>query len=197
MNQPAGQRLEMPDAEVVFYPQFFSAAESDGLFQDLREHIPWRQDHIRLYGKQVAMPRLVAWHGDEGKVYSYSGLTNQPHPWTPTLLAIKARIESVSAATFNSVLLNQYRDGRDSVGWHADNEPELGVNPVIGSVSLGDARTFQLRHCRDKKRTVSLELTHGSYLLMAGATQHHWLHQVAKTRRECGPRINLTYRRIQ
>ena len=127
----------------------------------------------------------------------YSGITVEPEPWTPTLLEIKSRIEEVSNVTFNSVLLNYYRNERDSVSWHSDDEPELGKNPIIGSVSFGDVRTFQLKHKTNKSLTISRDLPDGSYIEMAGSTQHHWLHQIPKRTRKIGPRINLTFRIIQ
>ena len=126
----------------------------------------------------------------------YSGITVEPKPWTPILSEIKTRVEEVSNVTFNSVLLNYYRNERDSVSWHSDDEPELGENPIIGSVSFGDVRTFQLRHKTDKSLKISKELPDGSYLLMAGSTQHHWEHQIPKRTRQIGPRINLTFRVI-
>jgi len=141
-------------------------------------------------------PRLTAWYGDPGKAYSYSGITMQPHNWTKALLEIKQRIEAVAGASFNSALLNLYRDGKDSMGWHRDNEKELGINPVIGSVSFGAARTFVLRHYTDKKLKQSIELTHGSFLLMRGRTQHCWEHSLPKRITSTGERINITFRRI-
>jgi len=146
-------------------------------------------DHLR-----VAIPRLTAWHGEKG--YVYSGIRLEPAPWNEPLLELEAIAEELAWAPFNSVLLNLYRDGRDSVSWHADNEPGLGYNPVIASVSLGAQRRFQLRHRRSGAR-VSLDLPHGSCLIMAGATQHHWLHQLPKTARPVGPRINLTFRHMR
>jgi alkylated DNA repair dioxygenase AlkB len=191
------KRLAMTEADVILYPSFFAAAQADTLFQELQDGTPWRQEQIKLYGKPIRLPRLTAWHGDEGKSYSYSGITVQPAPWTATLLTIKSAIEPVAGVTFNSVLLNLYRGQRDSVSWHSDDEPELGINPVIGSVSLGSTRVFQFRHKKRKGLRMSLELCHGSFLLMKGPTQHHWLHQVPKVSATRGPRINLTFRVIQ
>ena len=165
-------------------------------FSQLKERVKWQQEEIKLYGRKILLPRLTAWFGDEGKTYMYSGITVEPEPWTPTLLEIKSRIEEVSDVTFNSVLLNYYRNERDSVSWHSDDEPELGKNPTIGSVSLGDVRTFQLKHKTDKSLNISRDLPDGSYLEMAGSTQHHWLHQIPKRTRKIGPRINLTFRII-
>jgi alkylated DNA repair dioxygenase AlkB len=191
------EKLAMADADVVFYRTFFPKPQSDAFYQALLEGTSWKQEKIKLYGKPIDLPRLTAWYGDPGKSYSYSGIRVDPEPWTPTLLAIKQEIETVSAVCFNSVLLNLYRGERDSVSWHSDDEPELGTNPVIGSVSFGETRSFQLRHKRDKELCVKVDLTHGSYLLMRGSTQHHWQHQVPKEPGARGSRINLTFRIIQ
>jgi alkylated DNA repair dioxygenase AlkB len=145
-------------------------------------------------GRRIPIPRLTAWHGAAG--YVYSGIRLTPAPWTPPLLELKALAERLAGQSFNSVLLNLYRDGRDSVSWHADNEPGLGRDPVIASLSLGAVRRFQLKHRRLPER-LTLDLPHGSCLIMAGATQHHWLHQLPKTKAPVGPRINLTFRRMQ
>jgi alkylated DNA repair dioxygenase AlkB len=186
----------MPDADIVLYPDFFNVTESDRFLEHLLVHTAWKQEHIRLWGKMMALPRLTAWYGDAGKAYTYSGLTVHPHPWTPTLLAIKRRIETVTEAHFNSVLLNLYRDGCDSVAWHSDDETELGPHPVIGSVSFGATRRFQFKHKDRRTHRTSIALPHGSLLLMQGTTQHCWLHCLPKTTRTCGPRINLTFRVI-
>jgi len=191
------EKLIMPDADVIFYRSFFSRSQSDAFYEALLNATKWKQEKTKLYGKPIDLPRLTAWYGDPGKSYSYSGITADPEPWTPTLLAIKQEIETVSGACFNSVLLNLYRGGRDSVAWHSDDESELGTNPAIGSVSFGATRTFQLRHKKDKELRVKIDLTHGSYLLMRGPTQHHWQHQVPKSAAACGPRINLTFRIIR
>jgi alkylated DNA repair dioxygenase AlkB len=190
------EKLAMPDAEVLYYRTFFAKPQSDSFYEDLLRNADWKQERIKLYGKSVDLPRLTAWHGEEGNSYHYSGITVDPAPWTSTLLAIKREIEAVSETTFNSVLLNLYRGERDSVSWHSDDEPELGVNPVIGSVSFGEARAFEFRHKRDKQLRLKLDLTSGSYLLMKGPTQHHWQHQVPKASGARRPRINLTFRVI-
>lgn len=187
----------MPDAEVYLTSSFFSPAESDALLADLTANIAWEQKAIQFMGKQVMQPRLIAWYGDAGKSYRYSGLTVHPLPWTPTLLDMKAQVEAAANVTFNSVLLNLYRDGQDSVGWHSDDEPELGTNPVIASVSLGAARAFQFKHKQNPDLKQSVELTHGSLLLMRGTTQHFWKHQIPKTKKPLAARINLTFRVIQ
>jgi alkylated DNA repair dioxygenase AlkB len=181
------------DGAVFLYPDALPQAAADRLFAELRGAIEWRQEVATLMGRRVAIPRLTAWHGAAG--YVYSGIRMTPAPWTPPLLELKALAEALAGQPFDSVLLNLYRDGRDSVSWHADNEPGLGRDPVIASLSLGAVRRFQLRHRRGPER-LTLDLPHGSCLIMAGATQHHWLHQLPKTARPVGPRINLTFRRM-
>ena len=197
MPDSPGRRLDLPDADVVLHPEFFSQADADRLFRDLRDTTAWRQESIRLYGRQVALPRLTAWYGDAGTGYTYSGIANVPAPWTPALLEVKRAVEPVADVTFNSVLLNRYCTGQDSVAWHSDDEPEFGTDPVIASVSFGGTRTFQLRHKRDKSLMASVELTHGSLLVMRGPTQHHWVHRIPKTAREVAERINLTFRVVR
>lgn len=192
----AFSRIAMQHADVTLYPTLFSASEADQLFSVLRQDILWRQEAIRVYGRIHQQPRLTAWYGEPNTVYSYSGITLNANPWIPALLAIKARIEGVAQATFNSVLLNLYRDGADSMSWHADDEAELGRNPVIGSVSLGQSRVLQLKHKTDKANRRNIPLSNGSFLLMQGPTQHHWLHCIAKSRQPLGERINLTYRLV-
>jgi alkylated DNA repair dioxygenase AlkB len=166
-------------------------ADASRLFEQLMAVTEWRREIATVMGRRVAIPRLTAWHGAAG--YVYSGIRMIPAPWNPPLLEIKAVAEACAGQAFNSVLLNLYRDGRDSVSWHADNEPGLGRNPVIASVSLGGVRRFQMKH-RARDERLALDLPSGSCLVMAGATQHHWLHQVPKTGRPVGPRINLTFR---
>ncbi|MEO8612264.1 MAG: alpha-ketoglutarate-dependent dioxygenase AlkB [Chloroflexota bacterium] len=190
------ERLSMPDAEVTFYPDFFGADERGKLFQDLVDTIQWKQESARFGGKAVPLPRLTAWYGDAGKTYRYSGITVEPIPWTPLLLTIKTRVESAANTTFNSVLLNFYRGERDSVAWHSDDEPELGKNPVIASVSFGATRKFQFKHKTNPDLRTAVDLTPGSLLLMAGTTQHFWKHQIPKTTKPTSARINLTFRVI-
>lgn len=194
--QKATEVLVMPDADVRFYRSLFSQEDSDRLFNELHQHSNWQQEHIKLYGKLMPIPRLTAWYGDVGKSYTYSKVKMTPNPWTPSLLEIKSKIEAISSTTFNSALLNLYRDGRDSVAWHSDDEPELGENPSIGSVSFGAARRFMFKHRQQKELKQEVELAHGSFLLMQGSTQHFWLHQVPKTTKPLQPRVNLTFRVI-
>ncbi len=180
------------DGQVFLYRNFLGADQPLRLFYTLFSSCPWHQDELMLFGRKVLTPRLSSWHGDVP--YTYSGLTMTPQAWTPPLLEIKTRAENHARAKFNSVLLNLYRDGRDSMGWHSDDEQELGLNPVIASISLGEPRRFRLRHKKNRDRSVSVDLPDGSLLLMSGPTQHYWQHAVPKTRRKIGPRINLTFR---
>lgn len=185
------------DGEVISYPNFFRIQESDRLFSDLSSNIKWRHDTIHIYGKKIPLPRITAWYGDEGKSYIYSGIEHHPEPWTPTLKLIKSKAEEISEVTFNSVLLNLYRHGQDSVSWHSDDEPELGQNPIIASISLGATRRFFLKHKILKNHKITLDLSNGSLLLMKGETQHFWKHQIAKTAKFVEPRINLTFRVVK
>ena len=179
------------DGLVRLHEHALSAADAGRLFDTLMAATAWRQEIATVMGRRVPIPRLTAWHGEAG--YVYSGIRMAPLPWNPPLLEIKAVAEACAGQAFNSVLLNLYRDGRDSVSWHADNEPGLGRDPVIASISFGATRRFQMKR-RGSSHRLSLDLPHGSCLVMAGATQHHWLHQVPKTARPVGPRINLTFR---
>lgn len=188
--------LPLPDADLRFYPHFLDPQQCDRWLDRLTCTIDWRQEPIRIYGRSLLQPRLTAWYGDPGTSYTYSHLTLQPLPWTPELLELKAAVDAAAGIRFNSVLLNLYRSGGDSMGWHSDDEPELGQNPVIASLSLGGTRRFILRHRLEPGLKHELALTSGSLLIMAGSTQHYWQHQVPKTRRPVPPRINLTFRVI-
>ena len=188
--------IEIDDGDILWIKRFLPKADADALLQTLQTEIPWRQDSIRIAGKDTPIPRLQAWYGDPGMTYTYSGLKLDPLPWTPTLATLKQRIEDYSDCHFNSLLANLYRTEQDSVGWHADDEPELGQNPAIASLSLGDTRDFQLKHHQHTDKKLTLPLQHGDLLIMKGALQHHWLHQIPKSKTPCGPRINLTFRRI-
>jgi alkylated DNA repair dioxygenase AlkB len=188
--------FNIPDAEIIYYPNFFDVEQSDLLFQELLLKIPWQQDDIKVFGKVHAQPRLTALFGNEGKSYSYSNIKMQPHSWSPLLQNLKLKVEALSTHEFTTVLLNLYRDGKDSNGWHADNEKELGVNPVIASLSFGAERYFHLQHNTDKNLKLKILLEHGSLLVMKGTTQHFWKHQIPKTAKPIGSRINLTFRSI-
>ena len=184
------------NGEYIFYPNFFSKAESDLLFKNLRSNIIWKQESMNMYGKKIDFPRLTAWYGNNDKPYSFSGITLQPLPWSSEILSIKSKIEPVAKTAFNSVLLNLYRNGNDSISWHTDAEMELGINPIIASVNFGATRKFQLKHMKTKEK-LEIELTHGSLLIMQGELQHFWQHQVPKTKKVANERINLTFRVIK
>lgn len=189
------QRLDLPDADVRLWSQAFAPERADALLLALRREVDWQEEHILVFGERRLVPRLVAWHGDPGASYLYSGTLHEPRPWTPPLLEIREVAEALTGHRYNSVLLNLYRDGNDGMGWHADDEPELGRDPAIASVSLGATRRFKLRH-RKRKAVTTLDLGHGSLLAMAGATQQCYVHAVPKTARAVGERINLTFRYV-
>lgn len=184
------------NGEYLFYPNFFTKSEGDIFFQKLKSEIEWKQESMNMYGKKINFPRLTAWYGDNDKPYSFSGITLSPKVWNEELISIKSKIEPIAKVDFNSVLLNRYRDGNDSISWHTDAEKELGINPVIASVNFGATRKFQLRHIKTKEK-LEIELTHGSLLIMQGELQHFWQHQVPKTSQKIGERINLTFRVIK
>jgi alkylated DNA repair dioxygenase AlkB len=189
--------FDLPDATISYHPNFFSFEKSNELFQKLITEIPWQQDAITVFGKTHPQPRLTALYGNEGKQYGYSNIIMQPHAWTPLIVFIKNQVEEICQENFTTVLLNYYRDGKDSNGWHADNEKELGKNPTIASVSFGAERNFQLKHNSDKNAKQNIVLEHGSLLVMKGTTQHFWKHQIPKTSKIIGSRINLTFRIIK
>lgn len=188
--------LGLPESDIQYYPDFLEFEDANSYFQLLKETVPWQLDKIKVFGKIYDQPRLTALYGNNGKSYSYSGITMQPHPFTPALMELKQLVEEASEIEFSTCLLNYYRDGKDSNGWHADDEKELGTNPTIASLSLGAERFFHLRLKSDKTQKHKLLLEHGSLLLMQGETQHHWQHQIAKTAKKIGSRINLTFRVI-
>lgn len=185
------------DGTAYFYPNFFTVAESDHFFEELEKSVEWIHEPIIIFGKEVMQPRLTAWFSDKDLDYSYSGITMQGTGWNKTLLEIKERVEKVSGVVFTGALLNFYRDEKDSMGWHKDDEKELGKNPVIGSVSFGATRTFKFQNIKNKELQTSIDLTHGSYLLMSGPTQHCWKHSIPKRTKPLGPRINITFRVIK
>lgn len=189
------ERLPMPDGELYLLQQLELARPHDEILEELIRGTPWRAKSVKIWGKTVPQPRLVAWYGSE--IYSYSGITMKPEAWTDTLMEIRTRVEEAVLDTFNSVLLNYYRDRRDSMGLHSDDEPELGRSPVIASLSLGEQRNLIFKHkTRKELGTVKLPLPSGSLLLMKGLTQRHWKHGIPKETRICGPRVNLTFRKI-
>jgi alkylated DNA repair dioxygenase AlkB len=190
------QSFDSPDAELRYAPQWLARAEADALFDGLRVGIPWERHRLRLFGREIDAPRLSCWIGDDGATYTYSRTRFEPRPWPDALHAIRERLRVECGADFNGVLANLYRDGNDSMGWHADDEPELGVQPLIASLSLGATRRFVIRHRSNAAVRRDIELAHGSLLLMGGETQSHYRHALPKTARAVGERINLTFRRL-
>ena len=187
--------LQADEADMEYQPDFLGHQEALTLYETLENETPWTQEVVHVYGKSHPAPRLSCWVSDPTMSYSYSYTRMEPTPWTPTLLILKERIEKSTGCTFNSVLLNYYRDGQDTTGWHSDDEAELGRNPVIASISLGAPRDFLLRH-KNKDRKHKITLENGSLLMMKGATQHFWQHHVPKRANAFG-RINLTFRTIK
>ena len=178
------ERVPMQDAEVYYLPELPLAQTAEAVMNQLIDSVPWRAENIVVWGTTFRQPRLTAWHGDVGANYTYSGIHLDPLPWKNSLIDIKTRVETIAGTDFNSVLLNYYRDHRDSVAFHSDDEPELGHRPIIASISLGEERTFVLKHKtkRDLK-SVRLKLASGSLLLMKGETQHCWKHGIEKEKR--------------
>lgn len=216
-----GVDLVLPGGNLFYAERFFNAAWSDRMFGYLQEnsvqdwrtidwrnppaesldeigftHIQWKQDVIKLYGKPISLPRLTAWYGEPGASYTYSGIKSDPNPWNDGLLHVKHRIENATGITFNSVLLNWYRDGKDSLNWHADDEKELGSEPVIASANFGATRDFQLRYNKDHDLKITIPLTHGTLLVMSGELQENWKHAVPKRANVDGSRFNMTFRNI-
>ena len=189
--------LSLPDAELRFDADWLEPATADRWLAQLLSETPWAQPRVCLYGREYPVPRLVAWYGDADAAYRYSGLSHRPLPWTPLLAQIRARLVETLGLPLNGVLLNYYRDGQDSMGWHSDDEAELGRNPYIVSLNLGGSRRFDLRRKGQNRIEHSLLLNHGSLLVMGGPTQHYWQHQIAKTRMPCAPRLNLTFRLVR
>lgn len=216
-----GYRIVIPNGEFFYSEEFFNRRWSDRAVEyflsneqfdwrnvdwramsaaQLKEvhfcHIQWQQDYMKLYGKSLPLPRLTSWYGDPGKSYEYSGIKSDPHPWNAGLLRLKERIEECARHRFNCVLLNWYRDGQDSLSWHADDEKELGRDPVIGSANFGATRDFLVRRNDDHSQKISIPLKHGSVLIMQGEMQHFWQHAVPKRSRVKDNRFNLTFRTI-
>jgi alkylated DNA repair dioxygenase AlkB len=187
--------IHLPDAEVYYAPQLFTESESNCYFEKLQQEVSWKQEQIKLFGKEITIPRLTAWYGD--KAYTYSGLKNAPQPLFPILSDIKDKVQQIAGANYNSVLLNLYRSGYDSMGWHSDDEPELDLTQGIASVSFGAERKFGFRYRHGKlHKNTYLTLQHGSLMLMHGNTQQNWQHALPKTAKPVGPRVNLTFRKI-
>ena len=197
-DTPTRQTFALGDSEIQYVANAFTAREADRLLQSLLDAIPWRTATLTIAGQKRPLPRLQCWMADQGRSYSYSGLKLSPHPWNPDVLRIKARLEQLCEHSFNSVLLNYYRDGSDSVSWHADDETELGPNPIVASVSLGAQRTLEFKPkfkiTTPKKQIV---LGSGSILIMGKTIQNNWLHQLPKISGNIEPRISLTFRNHQ
>lgn len=191
-NEP----VQINNGSYIYLESFFNKTEADYFLNDFINNIVWEQQSMNMYGKIIPFPRLTTWYGDNDKPYSFSGITLQPHPWNESLLKIKKKIEPLSGVNFNSVLLNRYRNGNDSISWHTDAEKELGRNPVIASVNFGEERVFQLKHI-DTGERIDILLKHGSLLIMLGELQHFWKHQVPKSKKTMKERINLTFRVIK
>ena len=193
-----GNEPLLPGAELWFAADWLEAGQADALFAVLQEQVAWETHRIRMFGRVVDSPRLSCWMGDAGTAYTYSGTRFEPRPWPSHLLeAVRARLADELGSAFNSALANRYRDGRDYMGWHSDNEAVLGPRPLIASLSLGATRRFVLKHREDAGQArLVLELPHGSVLVMGGDTQHNYKHALPRTARPVGERINLTFRRI-
>lgn len=189
--------LDMPQATVVHIPGFLSPEQCLLFWETFKEKAAWRQESIQIQDRKIPLPRLTAWHGDPGTTYGYSGINNVPAPWFDALQSLRQRMTEVSSAPFNSVLFNWYRSGSDSVAWHSDDEADLGSCPVIASVSLGAPRKFSFKHKLDKTLKKDVVLSDGDLLIMAGSTQQYWLHQIPKTTKPVGERINLTFRVVR
>jgi alkylated DNA repair dioxygenase AlkB len=190
----AGRSKGLPLELLEYYPGFIDGQISNQLLQKFIAEIPWKQTKQKMWDKEYATPRLTSWHGDIGTDYSVSGKISNPNPWTPELLALKDKVATVAGIKFNSVLLNYYRDGNDSVAWHSDRESVLGKNPIIASVSFGQVRSFDIRNKTDHKEHYSIKLEPGSFLLMKAGLQEHWEHRIAKSNKPMKARVNLTFR---
>ncbi|MCY7296192.1 alpha-ketoglutarate-dependent dioxygenase AlkB family protein [Alteromonas sp. a30] len=188
-------RFDVPDAELIYIPEFISFDQADGCLETLKQTLSWSQDEITLYGKSVTIPRLQAWHGDAEAEYRYSNLSMRPQGWTPMLYELKQACEAYLCCTFNSVLGNWYRDGQDSMGMHSDNEPELGPHPTIAALSFGQTRRLKFRH-RNKRDRLNIDMQSGSLLVMSGSTQRFWQHGIAKSVKPMQERMSLTFRHI-
>lgn len=197
-SSQALEAIPIPGADIRYAPHIDLGTNATELFFELRDATDWRQEEVVVWGKRHPQPRLVAWFGDPGTDYTYSGISLRPEPWTPRLEEIRSKIEHAAQSRFNSVLLNYYRDNRDSMGMHSDDEPELGPRPTIASLSLGECRTLIFKSKRaNPPLTRKLRLESGSLLVMAGDTQANWKHGIEKEAAPCGGRINLTFRNIR
>ncbi|OUR99296.1 alpha-ketoglutarate-dependent dioxygenase AlkB [Flavobacteriales bacterium 33_180_T64] len=188
--------LKRPNAELIYIKNFYNLDTANHYFKALKHAIKWQQDDIRVFGKTHKQPRLTALYANNDKPYSYSNITMKPNRFTSDLLQIKTDIENKIKHQFTTILLNLYRNGSDSNGWHADNEKALGLNPIIASLSFGETRPFHFKHRTIKDEKHQINLHHGSLLIMKGEMQHYWLHQIPKTKKPIRERINLTFRTL-
>lgn len=196
-TQSSKQAIDLPDAELDFYPQAFSKVEADRYFETLLSATPWRHDQILIHGKRIPLPRLQAWYADDDVALNYSGMRIGPLAMTPNINAIRNRVRELTDLSFNGALVTLYRDGNDSVGWHSDDEAEFGIDPIIGSVSFGETRDFILKHRQRRELpSVKCALTHGSLLVMGQGSQTQWAHHLPKRKRITRARINLTLRSV-
>lgn len=188
--------IVLHDANITYIEEFYSSAQSNNYFNKLKSRIDWHQQKIFLFGRSILEPRLTAFYSSEDKSYTYSGKKRYGKMMTSDLTKICEYVEKYCHHKFNSVLLNYYRSGNDSMGWHSDDEKELGLNPVIASLSFGGSRVFLMRNKQDQSKRLKLILKDGSLLLMKGQTQHKWKHQIPRSKTYVNPRINLTFRLI-
>jgi len=191
----SSQSLPLADAKVQYLANWLGNETADSLLHLFQRELNWSEAEIKIFNKMMKIPRLQAWYGDSGTSYTYSGVTMTPLPWHDELHKLKAKCEHQCGSSFNSVLANLYRHGQDSMGMHSDNEAELGIEPIIASVSLGEVRNFDFKHKLTGEK-FRLPLEHGSLLIMSGETQKHWQHGIAKTKKRLKPRINFTFRKI-
>ena len=189
------QELLPFDGSALLFPKFLEPTQTSQIFQQIMDETPWEMPEMVMFGKKYPQAGLSTWFTNTGVNYVYSGITRVPHAMTPMLTRVLDRCASKSGAEYNSVLVNLYRDGSDSVSWHSDNEVVNGSEPTIASESLGATRRFDLRH-KESGEIVRVDLEDGSLLVMSGLSQHCWVHQIAKTKTKVGPRINLTYRQV-
>ncbi|HEY6529136.1 MAG TPA: alpha-ketoglutarate-dependent dioxygenase AlkB [Cellvibrionaceae bacterium] len=194
-NESCGERICLEGAQLIYFPQIELPFSHEVILARLLAEIPWKEEDIFVYGKKYTQPRLTAWYGDAGMVYRYSGRTFYPLQWTALLLGIKQTVQALCATQFNSALLNYYRDNNDRIALHSDNEKELGAQPVIASLSFGAQRTLIFKKRAGGSR-YTIPLQGGSLLLMQGDTQKNWLHGIEKGKHACGPRVNITFRKI-
>jgi alkylated DNA repair dioxygenase AlkB len=185
------------NGELTYFSNAFNSLEADNFLKLIIDETEWKQPSLKIFGRKIKQPRLSALYADNKIPYTYSKFTHYGLPWKSNILKVKEKVQKITDLFFNSALVNYYRDGQDSMGWHSDNEPELGKAPIVASVSFGEARKFNLKHRSDKNLKESILLDHGSILLMSGDIQNNWLHQISKSKKSMGPRINITFRTIE